>query len=241
LPPPPPPPSPPPPPQGQQQQQQQQQQGLQQQWQQLGSTAPVNHTTPRTAAAAAAADPAAAAASTAAAPTTAPSPPPATTTTTTAATAAPSSSSSCAAPAAAPAAASPPRIFVSLAAYRDPECQWTLHSIFANAERPERVRVGVVWQVDPVADQQLVRVAGERSHPEWLDRVRHIVLPHTEAEGPCRARWLAGCLWGGEQFVLQLDSHMRLVPGWDELCIQQLAAAEELSDTGKALLSTYPL
>ena len=40
-----------------------------------------------------------------------------------------------------------PRIFVSIAAYRDPECAWTLHSLFAAAAHPERVRVGVVWQV----------------------------------------------------------------------------------------------
>eukprot|EP00198_Chlamydomonas_reinhardtii_P013074 XP_001702411.1 predicted protein [Chlamydomonas reinhardtii] len=32
-----------------------------------------------------------------------------------------------------------------------------------------------------------------------------------------------------------------MVPGWDELCIQQLAEAEALAERGKAVLSTYPL
>ncbi|KXZ54065.1 hypothetical protein GPECTOR_5g172 [Gonium pectorale] len=142
-------------------------------------------------------------------------------------------------PAAAPAAV--PRIFVSVAAYRDPECQWTLHSIFSTARRPERVRVGVVWQVHPVEDAELVRVAGARAHPEWLERVRQVVIPHGDATGPCKARALAQALWDGEEYVLQLDSHMRMVPGWDELCTQQLHLAESMSSTGKAVLSCYPL
>lgn len=33
----------------------------------------------------------------------------------------------------------------------------------------------------------------------------------------------------------------RLVPGWDVLCVEQLAAAQQCSPTGKAVLSTYPL
>ncbi|KAG2425670.1 hypothetical protein HXX76_013512 [Chlamydomonas incerta] len=134
-----------------------------------------------------------------------------------------------------------PHIFVSIAAYRDPECAWTLQSLFSAAAHPERVRVGVVWQVHPTEDAGMVRVAGAKSHPEWLHRVRQVVVPAAEATGPCKARALAQALWDGEEYVLQLDSHMRMVPGWDELCIQQLAAAEAAAERGKAVLSTYPL
>ena len=51
-------------------------------------------------------------------------------------------------------------IFVSVAAYRDPECQWTMCDLFKQADAPERVHVGVVWQVDAVEDAAFVRVAG---------------------------------------------------------------------------------
>lgn len=34
-------------------------------------------------------------------------------------------------------------------------------------------------------------------------------IPHTEATGPCKARALAAALWAGEEYVLQVDSHMR--------------------------------
>ena len=34
-------------------------------------------------------------------------------------------------------------------------------------------------------------------------------MPWREAEGPCSARHLAQQLYRGEQYVLQIDSHMR--------------------------------
>jgi [Skp1-protein]-hydroxyproline N-acetylglucosaminyltransferase len=43
-------------------------------------------------------------------------------------------------------------------------------------------------------------------------------------------------LWHGEAYVLQIDSHMRFVSGWDEILIQQLGACGQ----DKAVLSTYP-
>ncbi|GIL69568.1 hypothetical protein Vretifemale_495 [Volvox reticuliferus] len=133
------------------------------------------------------------------------------------------------------------RIFVSMAAYRDPEGPWTLHSLFSKADHPERVRVGVVWQIDPVKEATFVGVAGALRHPEWLRQVSQVVVPYQDAAGPCTARALTQTLWSGEEYILQIDSHMRMVPGWDTACIQQLAAAEAMSLTGKAVLSTYPL
>lgn len=51
-------------------------------------------------------------------------------------------------------------IFASIAAYRDPECQWTICDLFKQADAPELVHVGVVWQIDAVEDAAFVRVAG---------------------------------------------------------------------------------
>lgn len=38
------------------------------------------------------------------------------------------------------------RIFVQIASYRDPECQWTVKDLFAKATYPDRVFVGICWQ-----------------------------------------------------------------------------------------------
>ncbi|EFJ43296.1 hypothetical protein VOLCADRAFT_96541 [Volvox carteri f. nagariensis] len=126
-------------------------------------------------------------------------------------------------------------------------CTMTVSSLFSQADHPERVRVGVVWQIDANTESSFAAVAGSRTHPDWLSQVvmwvgvRQVVLPYQDAEGPCKARALAQSLWSGEEFVLQLDSHMRMIRGWDTACIQQLEAAEKMSTTGKAVLSTYPL
>jgi hypothetical protein len=68
-------------------------------------------------------------------------------------------------------AAALPRIFVSIAAFRDEECQWTLRDLFLKAAHPHRVFVGVVWQVDPVADAHFVRVAGGSRTAPFLTQV----------------------------------------------------------------------
>ena len=62
----------------------------------------------------------------------------------------------------------PGHIFVSIAAYRDPECQWTMHSLFRQADKPEQVCVGVVWQVDAAEDAAFVRVAGADKRPRQV-------------------------------------------------------------------------
>lgn len=74
-------------------------------------------------------------------------------------------------PASAPTAATLPRIFVSIAAFRDEECQWTLRDLFLKAAHPQRVFVGVAWQIDPVADAHFVRVAGGSRTAPFLPQV----------------------------------------------------------------------
>ncbi|KAF8072911.1 hypothetical protein HT031_000571 [Scenedesmus sp. PABB004] len=133
-----------------------------------------------------------------------------------------------------------PRIFVSVASFRDPETQWTLRDLFRQAARPERVTVGVVWQVDPDADAHLTRVAGGASTAPFRHQVREARLHWRAAAGPVAARALAAALWGGEEFVLQVDAHMRFARHWDELCLQQLAAAQAAAGSARVSLSTYP-
>ncbi|KAL0023769.1 hypothetical protein WJX77_003977 [Trebouxia sp. C0004] len=128
-------------------------------------------------------------------------------------------------------------IFVSIAAYRDPECQWTVCDLFKQADAPELVHVGVVWQVDAVEDAAFVRVAG---HNKRHRQVREVRIPWQEATGPCKARHLAQHLWDGEEFHLQIDSHMRFVPGWDSKLKHMLQQAEQMASFGKAVISSYP-
>jgi hypothetical protein len=123
------------------------------------------------------------------------------------------------------------RIFVQIASYRDPELPWTIHDLFEKADHPERVFVGVCLQVVPEVDQACEPMA---ARPEQVRCVRH---PASESRGACWARSLTQQLWQGEEFTLQIDSHMRFVPGWDSRLLAMLASCP--SET--AVLSTYPV
>lgn len=137
-------------------------------------------------------------------------------------------------PAAPDADAKEATIFVSIAAYRDPELLPTLHSLFSTARHPERVSVGLVWQGAEGEGMGALPV-------EWAKRVRTLRMDCGEAAGPCWARHLAQGLWQGERFWLQIDSHMRCRPGWDVYLIHALT--QECGPDGghRAVLTTYPI
>ena len=68
-------------------------------------------------------------------------------------------------------------------------------------------------------------------------QVRTIEVHASESKGACWARHKVQSLWQGEDYYLQIDSHMRFVQGWDEILIAML----EQCDSPKPVLSTYPL
>jgi Rps23 Pro-64 3,4-dihydroxylase Tpa1-like proline 4-hydroxylase/peroxiredoxin/GT2 family glycosyltransferase len=107
-------------------------------------------------------------------------------------------------------------IFVNIASYRDPECQHTIKDLFEKANNPGRIYVGVCWQFDPNEDHHCFEVDTRRN------QVRIRAVDWRDAEGVCWARYQAQQLWDQEEYVLMIDSHMRFVPGWDDLMIAEL-------------------
>lgn len=125
-----------------------------------------------------------------------------------------------------------PRIFVSVASYRDKECMETLVDMFAKAKYPERVYVGVC--------EQNTDDAGEDCKPskfKYHKNVRRITIPHGEAKGPTYARYLCSTLFRGEEYFMQIDSHSTFVNKWDDIVIAEHAKCPNPS---RSVLSTYP-
>lgn len=112
-----------------------------------------------------------------------------------------------------------PSIFVSIASYRDPECQHTVRDLFLKASHPERIRAGICWQYDREADADCFMI-----EPPYPDRVDAIHCHWRDSRGGCWARAQALSLAKDEDFILQIDAHMRFVPGWDELLLQSYNA-----------------
>jgi hypothetical protein len=68
------------------------------------------------------------------------------------------------------------------------------------------------------------------------EQVRALHFHISEARGLGWARQHASSLWQGEEYSLQIDSHMRFVPGWDEKMLEMLAAC----DSPDPVLTSYP-
>lgn len=118
---------------------------------------------------------------------------------------------------------------MSIAAYRDPDCINTLRSLFSNAHEPERIRVGLCWQAIPGVDDELYPVRDRE------DQCTVLAVDARESRGACWARSQIATLWRDEDYLLQIDSHMRFAPHWDMALRDMLSKCA----SDKPVLSTY--
>lgn len=123
-----------------------------------------------------------------------------------------------------------PDLYVQVPAYRDLELVPTLRDLYAQAARPERLRVRVMWQrtEDDVLPDDVRALPGLE-----VDEV-----PAAASEGCNWARRRLQAAWQGERYTLLLDSHHRFVAGWDDLA---LAMMEQVRAAGtvKPMLTCY--
>lgn len=123
------------------------------------------------------------------------------------------------------------KIFVAIAAYREPELRRTIESCVAMAAEPDRLRFGVCLQYDIDGPPE--------TQPDCLDgiaaEISVLTFDWTESKGGCWARQLTQGLYRGEGFTLQIDSHTRMAPGWDTALIDMLRQTE----TPKPLLTGH--
>ena len=124
-----------------------------------------------------------------------------------------------------------PTIFVQMASYRDPKCQWTIKDLFEKAKHPRRVHVGVCGQYDRELDQACFEIPSPMP-----DNTVFMNFPAKRSRGVCWARWQAQKLFDDEDYVLMIDSHMRFVEHWDSKMIRELARCE----SDKPFISCYP-
>jgi len=119
---------------------------------------------------------------------------------------------------------------VQIASYRDPECQWTVKDLFEKATNPERVSVGIVWQY-VIGEDDHCFLMETRPEQVRVDRVNALY-----SKGVCWARARAQQLWQGEEYTLQIDSHMRFEPDWD----QKLIYMSRQTRSPKPIITCYP-
>lgn len=124
-------------------------------------------------------------------------------------------------------------IYISVASYRDPECQLTVEDMFLRAEHPERIRVAVIDQRaenDSVPPCAVPEQPCSENPSQVICRFQHLIdrfeVPAFLSVGPVFARHLANRMYRGEYFAMQVDSHVRFIRNWETDIISQWRAAK---------------
>lgn len=125
-----------------------------------------------------------------------------------------------------------PRIFVQIASYRDPQLVNTIEDMIKNSKFPKNLVIGLCRQYHP--EDGFDNVDKFRKDK----RFRIIDVPYSESKGVCWARNQVQQKYSGEEFTLQIDSHMRFAPDWDETLVGMI---KQLQEEGyeKPLLTSY--
>ncbi|KAI2505645.1 glycosyltransferase [Fragilaria crotonensis] len=117
-------------------------------------------------------------------------------------------------------------IFVGIPSYRDWHCRYTVESIFGRAKYPERIRVGVVDQLEG-PDQSCdlpIEPCSEKPFQalcQYRDQIDVYEMDHKLAVGPTFARHIVNRLYRGEYYALQISSHTTFTKNWDADLIDQ--------------------
>jgi hypothetical protein len=123
-------------------------------------------------------------------------------------------------------------IFVQIAAYRDPQLIPTIKNMLENAKRPKNLRFGIARQFHPEDGFD------DLSEYENDKRFRILDIPYEESTGVCWARNLTQQLYEGEDYTLQIDSHMRFEKDWDDTLIKMIKQLQKKGHK-KPLLTGY--
>ena len=122
------------------------------------------------------------------------------------------------------------KIFVEIASYRDRELVKTIEDCLEKASNSHELSFGICNQC------QIVDVEDQLKKYRSDCRFKIIDVDFKESKGVCWARSKTLALLEDEDYVLQIDSHMRFAEQWDELLIDMLHRAP----ASKPVITCYP-
>jgi hypothetical protein len=119
-------------------------------------------------------------------------------------------------------------IFVNLASYKDPELQNTVETLIKNAVNHKRLSIAVCQQERPDSFINFQQ-----------QQVQNLRYNYLDSQGVCWARRKAQELYNNQTYFLQIDSHIVMVERWDEIMIDQIKQAKQMTNN-KVVFSAYP-
>jgi len=124
------------------------------------------------------------------------------------------------------------KIFVQIAAYRDPQLLPTITDCIRRADNPQDLVFAIAWQHSKEDEWDNLDVYKDDARFKIID------IDYKDGLGACWARHLLNKAYDGEKYTLQIDSHHRFVRGWDKKCKRMI---DELVSAGheKPILTSY--
>lgn len=124
------------------------------------------------------------------------------------------------------------KIFISIAAYRDPELIPTIENCLNNSDDPDNLVFCIAWQ------HSKEDVWDNLNKYKKDTRFKIIDIDYSKAKGVCWARNLIQKKYNGEQYYLQLDSHHRFIKSWDSR-LKDMIGYLQAKGSLKPVLSAY--
>jgi len=123
------------------------------------------------------------------------------------------------------------KIFIQIAAYRDPQLNITIKDCIKNAKYPKNLVFGICNQHHPDDEFNIDEYQKDKRF-----KIENVL--YSDSKGACWARNLLQQRYSGETYTLQIDSHMRFAPNWD---VELIKMIKQLQKKGfkKPLLTGY--
>jgi hypothetical protein len=124
------------------------------------------------------------------------------------------------------------KIFIQIAAYRDPQLIPTIKDCLSKAKYPQNLVFAIAWQ--------------HSTQDEWDNlyefkddpRFKILDIDYLDSQGACWARNKLQEKYNGEKYTLQLDSHHRFIQDWDDELIKMYEGLKK-DGVKKPLLTGY--
>ena len=130
-------------------------------------------------------------------------------------------------------------IFVQIASYHDLELQSTIVDILSKSSGDYRIDFGVhncYYQHNIYGNLEIEKALSLIDKP-YTFAIQHSCFPDNVGIG--MSRYIANELYSGQNYYLQVDSHMRFVNNWDNVLVDKLHQALD-SGIDKPFLCGFP-
>ena len=127
-----------------------------------------------------------------------------------------------------------PSIFIQVPAYRDFELPHTIQDAIDKSSKNNNIVFGV-HNCKKESDDISLKDIKLDEHVE----IRYLESTAPDGIGVLASRYIANELYSGEDFYLQIDSHMRFQDNWDDLAIEDYRWYQALG-IANPLITMYP-